>query len=163
MNWEPTDDDYRKMRRVARRKAFKFVTRNDDIDDVAKDIEQDAWETFIVTRLTGKDIDSCWYRAFSRMAQKHFKSRRPVSTVDVDETPLKSLDPTVEDLVIGRQMMTRFEEALGKLRRNDKCLQLLQQMILNEGPHIVGRDQCRGDEPRRRQRLRKMYQEVVNG
>jgi hypothetical protein len=80
----------------------------------------------------------------------------------VDLTRLASLDPSVEDVIFGCELMRGFEAELGQLRRNDKCPELLQRMILDGAPHSGRRDSTsRGDEPRRRQRIKQMLNRLL--
>jgi hypothetical protein len=170
MRWEPSQDDLTKMRHVARKKACVLARGHDDIEEAAQDIEQDGWETFLITKRLLPDADSnhLWFRAFSRMTAKYFKFRcgsrfgvKNIPNQTPDFSHLRSHDPSIEEQVLGCELMRHFETELGKMRKSDKTRELLETMILNGEPYNKRNPFKRGDEPRRRQRLKQILQKLV--
>lgn len=168
-SFTPTEADIRKMRYIARKKAAKLARGHDDIRVAAEDIEQDGWETFLITQQLNGDVSRSWLRAQSRMAEIYYKFRcgsrfgvQHIPLQGVDLTALQSLDPSVEDLVYGCELMRQFGDEFQRLRRNDKSAQMFETMILNGAPYqktYAGRP--RGDETRRRRRIRAIFQRLT--
>lgn len=176
-DWQPATEDISRMRRIARKKAATLARGHDDIDAAAQDIEQDGWEAFLISRLRGKEEWQCWLVARGRMAERYFKFRfgsrhwaRYMPLQGVDLTPLASLDPSVEDLVFGCELMRHFEAefdrrlARGGARKYDKCAQVFEMMILNGSPGLP-RDLSKsaGINPQnqyRKRRIREIYKAI---
>jgi hypothetical protein len=166
---EITEDNIDKMRRVARRKARKCARGHDDLDAAAEDMEQDGWEAFLRAEAVGHDVEHCWFRAFSRMAETYFRWRfgrrygaEDMTIQGVDFSLLATLDPSVEDYVLGCELMRGFEAEFRKLKHTDKSPEELKNMILAGNPWGGQRVGKRGNEYNRRRRIKQILSRLLD-
>lgn len=174
-----SENDIQRMQRTARKRARRLgASYLDDLEAVSEDLAQEGWVGFLTAACAGKEEMYCWLDAVTWMTlayhQWRYEYRRTVLAPgasqriplqNIDLSPLVSMDPNVEDIVLGCEIWDRFNRAFKRKWKRDKTEELFQQMVLNGSPFMTKGQSRRagmsGTQNRdRRQRIRKIYEQL---
>jgi hypothetical protein len=133
---------------MAKRRARRHEM-NTDPEALAEDLEQEGWLAYHVHRETPEperwldvqhamnDYVCTWmYNTQYKQAKKK-KFTGVVPILGLDLTPLKSLDPGVEELIYGMELMRGFERAFRRAQAGNKLEAMLMALILSGKPRIA--------------------------
>lgn len=140
------DNTETRMRKMARRRASYWQDYT-DVHALAQDIEQAGWEEYVkphVVHEGGRWLnvqramnDECCRWIHERTYEKGiYSSGRTLPVQGVDLTPLSNLDPSVEDLVFGLEVLDRLSVAFSGRQKGNRLQETFVAMMLSDSPHI---------------------------
>lgn len=156
------------IRNLARSVAYRLTT--DDPEENARDLEMAGW----IAQLEGLDVYSAmlnaachWRWEIRYRTGLNFEAMRVIESRP-DFTPLASLDPSVEQQVLGCELMRLLETRLERRGSGNgsKRLRLLAAMILNGNTKVSSED-CRRfglsmiANSQRKKKIRQTLQEIL--